>query len=689
MMSKPRWSLLATVTLVTTLLAGAPAAAQDEGPITDPIPEDPVTSELGLTVREFAQFPKSEPTPAPTDPRLMRHARINHLGELPDGSGRKYVPDLNGNLYFVPESGEPEVYLDVKAEFPDFFSGRGMGQGFGFVTFDPDFRRNGVFYTVHTEAGAALDKETTFPRQPRTQYHGIVTEWRADDPASDTFHGTSREILRLGFAQQIHGIQQIDFNPTAKRNSEDHGLLYIAVGDGGLGVSSTEPQDLSTPHGKILRIDPHGNDSVNGQYGVPASNPFVGQQDAVGEIFAYGMRDPHRFSWDPKRGPGGNRMFLGHIGQHAIESVYEVRKGDNLGWSEREGTFRYDRADDCYLYPLPDDDGNYDYVYPVAQYDHNPPPDWECGTDVGRAISGGFVYRGDDAPELRGKYLFADLVDGRVFYTESGEMRRGAEPATIHTMRLYDENGNWVTTPELAGDTRVDLRFGRDADGELYLLSKANGKIWKITGTKRFADCPTGSTVVKNAMGEKNWAPVTPEKWEFPRREVVLAEEGSERPGPRRPYEYAVLTKGPEFGSVRLDAQVRLDTPVEVTNRDVVLVFGYQSDTRFYYAHLSTDNTIYPHNGIFVVDDADRERIDHQWDPVRSQGAAPAITDAEWHEVSLTHCAETGEIAVYVDGQRDPLMTAVDPTFTSGRVGFGSFDNVGRLRDLSVMGRKS
>jgi hypothetical protein len=135
---------------------------------------------------------------------------------------------------------------------------------------------------------------------------------------------------------------------------------------------------------------------------------------------------------------------------------------------------------------------------------------------------------------------------------------------------------------------------------------------------------------------------------------------------------------------VQIDAEVRIDTPVEITNRDVIVVFGHRSDTEFYYAHLSTDNTIYPHNGIFRVDDADRVRIEDQW--IGHLGALPAITDTEWHRVRVRHCARSGEIAVYMDGSRYPLMTAVDTTFDSGRVGFGSFDNIGRLRDLEVTG---
>jgi glucose/arabinose dehydrogenase len=675
---------------VAAAVATPPAPAQTGEPIADPIPEQPIAAGLGLRLEEFAQLPQSEPTPPPTDQRLVRRNRINFLGEIPDGSGRLYVPDLNGKLY-VLRRGMPHVYLDVGATFaPAFFSGRGLGQGFGFATFHPDFERNGRFYTVHTEQASLATRAPDLTPQPNTIYHGIVTEWTADRPSARTFRGTRREILRIGFAGQIHGIQQIDFNPEASRDDKDYGLLYLAVGDGGQGVRNDDPQNLAMPHGKLLRIDPQGSNSANGRYGIPADNPFVGRPGALGEIYAVGFRDPHRFSWDPG---GSHRMFLGHIGEHAIEAVDEITPGANFGWSEREGPFVFDKtpANPCdRIFPLPADDAQYGYSYPVAAYDHDPPPTWNCTSDVGHAIVGGFVYRGRGVPELRGKYVFADLVTGRIFYTEANEMRTGRPRAPIYELMVYDEAGRRVTMREIAGEgalgdpNRVDPRFGRDADGELYVLSKGNGKIWRITGTQRFASCDVGTTLVGDAMGASNWAPITPAKWQFPGDQVILAEAGEPRPGPRRPFEYAVLTKGPAFESVRVDAEVRIDTPVEITNRDVIIVFGYRSDTQFYYAHLSSDNTIYPHNGIFVVNDADRLRIEDQW--IGHLGALPAIADAEWHRVRVVHCAESGEIAVYMDGSRFPLMTAVDDTFGSGRVGFGSFDNIGRLRDLEVTG---
>lgn len=464
------------------VMPAAPAADTIPRAITDAIPSGPIPSTLGLVIRQVASFPKSEPVPAPTDRRLMRHARINHLGEIPDGSGRKYVPDLNGTMYLLAGS-TPTVYLDMKAEVgPDFFSGRGMGSGFTFVTFHPEFATNGRFYTVHSEGFAALTtRPPDYPPQRSTGVQSVLLEWTATDPRADVFKGSRREILRLSFAGFVHGIQQVDFNPSAQRGDGDYALLYVAVGDGGIGVGTTVAQDPGVPYGKILRIDPEGRNAPNGRYGIPASNPFVGRAGTLGEIYASGMRDPHRFSWDP----GGNhRMFLAHIGEHHVEAIYDVRAGDNYGWSEREGSLVFDKTDRCSLYSLPPDDAKRGFVYPLAGYAHTRPPGVRCGTDLGYAISGGYVYRGDAIPALRGKYLFGDIVDGRVMYAEERDMRRGGSLATIHELAIFDEAGREAGMAAVAGDRRVDLHIGRDAEGELYFLSKANGRMWKVIGTR-------------------------------------------------------------------------------------------------------------------------------------------------------------------------------------------------------------
>ncbi|MEV4312863.1 PQQ-dependent sugar dehydrogenase [Actinocrispum sp. NPDC049592] len=475
---------IVTVSLVVSGLPVSQAAAASV-PLTDPIPEKPVSSGLALTLDELVQMPKSDTNPPTTDARLRRYARINYFGQVPDGSGRMYVPDLNGKLYLV-KNNTPIPYLDVGAVAgADFLNNRGLGSGFGFVAFHPDFKTNGKFYTTHTEAGNALNKPADWA-QPGTILQSVITEWTATDPGADTFSGTHRELMRLGFAGTVHAVQQISFNPTAIRSDPDFGQLYLAVGDGGRGVSTSDPQNLSIPFGKLVRIDPLGTNSANGKYGIPSNNPFVGRPGALGEIFSYGYRDPHRFSWDSAT----KRLYVGVIGEHAIESIYDVKAGDNNGWGEREGPFVFNRSDRCHLYTLPDNDADFGYSYPVAAYDHDPPPGLSCTADSGHAIIGGFAYHGRSIPGLQGKYIFGDGVDGKLFYTETAEMRRvsNGQRAPIKTLSILDKSGKVLTMQDLAGDKRTDIRFGTNDAGDLFILSKANGKIWKVTGVTQRPD---------------------------------------------------------------------------------------------------------------------------------------------------------------------------------------------------------
>ncbi|QVQ53360.1 PQQ-dependent sugar dehydrogenase [Spiractinospora alimapuensis] len=479
--TRRRLAPIATFGAVALIATTTPALADSDDPIWDPLP-DPAPSDLAITVEEHAQLPPSQPDPPPTDGRLNRENRINYLGEIPDGSGRQFVPDLNGMLYVLSPEGDVSPYLDVGGEFaPEFWDHQGLGSGFGFAAFHPDFAENGLFYTVHTEGRDALEEETPdlpAPDPDDVAHHGVITEWRADDPEADEFSGSQREVLRLGFETFIHGFQEINFNPTAEPGDADHGLLYLAVGDGGGSVTGPAPQQLDRPEGSILRVDPLGDDSGNGAYGIPGDNPFVDEEDALGEIYALGLRNPHRFSWDPN---GDHRMFLANIGEWHIESVYEVRAGDNFGWADREGPFRVES--DRLIYPLPEDDHLNGYTYPVAAYDHNREPG-ETG-DLGVATVGGFVYRGDIG-QLNGLYLFGDIVSGELYWTRAGQMDRESDDlAPIHQLRVLDADGNEVSMAELADEERVDLRFGIDAAGELYLLSKGSGSVWRITDASR------------------------------------------------------------------------------------------------------------------------------------------------------------------------------------------------------------
>ena len=212
--------------------------------------------------------------------------------------------------------------------------------------------------------------------------------------------------------------------------------------------------------------------------------------------------------------------------------------------------------------------------------------------------------------------------------------------------------------------------------------------IWPVLPAGAAVEAGPAQVHVVAPATPQHWDPLTDDLWAFEGNQVILTRPGTNpNDGARRPFEYAIVSKGPELSDVSINAEVRLDESVSVSNRDVVVIWNYQGPKRFYYAHFSQDNTIYPHNGIFVVDNADRRRIDDQWNG--SVGAPPAVTDAEWHDVRVDYDAETGEIAVYVDGASEALMTATDTTFAGGRVGFGSFDNYGRARDVHVVGTPS
>ncbi|HVH24023.1 MAG TPA: PQQ-dependent sugar dehydrogenase [Pseudonocardia sp.] len=423
-------------------------------PVANPAPATPQPAQVAIDLQEVATLPGTGGTAA----------RVNFVSTIP-GSTRLAIPDLNGPLH-VLDGGQRRTYLDVKAAFPDFVDSPGLGTGFGFVAFHPRFAQNGKFYTAHTEAGSALRSRTpTLPSPSDAKVHAVLTEWTASSPAAAVFSGTRREVLRIGYREFNHTIQQIGFNPLAAGTAEE-GLLYIGSGDGEAPPTFTDrPQNRGVPQGKLLRIDPIGSNGPGGRYGIPAANPFVGQAGALGEIYALGLRNPHRFSWDPSDG----RLFLGMIGEKRVDSVYEVRAGDNFGWNVREGAYEFRASDPTNVYPLPPGDSG--FTYPVLQ----------IGRKVGVSLVGGFVYRGAAAPALHGRYLFGDIVSGAVREaTASALVRGGPEPAFRNVVLRV--GGRTTTLRDLVDDDRVDLRFGQDATGELYLTSKANGKVWRVSG---------------------------------------------------------------------------------------------------------------------------------------------------------------------------------------------------------------
>ena len=433
--------------------------AEGPPPVLDPVPHGPLPPRWNIELEPVIQMPPSDTSGGPM-------ARINYLGGIPDGSGRLFVPDLRGPLHVIKD-GASQVYLDARHWFEDFVDGPGLGSGLGFAAFHPAFAENGLFYTVHTEAGRALSTQRPDYGSDEDVIHGVLSEWKATDPGAPVFSGTRRDVLRIGFRSVLHGIQQIAFHPSTTPDDPDHALLYIAVGDGEAPGNQTRgPQSLTTPHGKILRIDPQGTDGPTGQYGFPRGNPFVDHDGVLREIWAMGLRNPHRFDWDEQTGD----MFISHIGEAQVDAILKGVPGGNYGWNEWEGGFRYERDDPLRVYPA--HESQTDVMAPVLVMDH----------DDMSALVGGGVYRGHMHEELWGTYIFADLASGRLFEIQADDMVGRESRPHIMGIRTPDDAETDMAT--LAGRSRAEVRFGKDGHGEIYLLSKANGMIWKLAGAR-------------------------------------------------------------------------------------------------------------------------------------------------------------------------------------------------------------
>ena len=158
-----------------------------------------------------------------------------------------------------------------------------------------------------------------------------------------------------------------------------------------------------------------------------------------------------------------------NIGEHNIEALNVIKPGRFYGWPIREGTFLERFFNNSgKIYPLPDNDSVYHVTYPVAQFDH----------DEGVAISGGFEYRGTAVPQLVGKYLFGDIASGKLFFVNMKDLKLGKQ-ATVKKWKI-SFNGVPTTLAQLCGSSRVEIRFGMDSKGELYILTKADGKVYKL-----------------------------------------------------------------------------------------------------------------------------------------------------------------------------------------------------------------
>ena len=437
-------------------------AVGDAEALKDPIPEGITMSDLVVDMKLVAQMPAtSEQKPL---------ARITKFYSRPD-TRDFFVLDLRGKLYKLRD-GKAEVYFDISEHMPNFINAPGHATGFGSFAFHPDFSKNGLLYTTHTEAPGSAKADFYYEDSLGVKLQWVLSEWKTNDPQGFSFKGQSRELLRVNMVGQSHGVQEVTFNPLASKDDEDYGLLYVGIGDGG----SAERGILHINKGpeniwsSIIRIDPAGRNSANGKYGIPESNPFTKSDNprAVGEVYAYGFRNPHRITWTTS-----GQMLASNIGQHNIEELNLILPGHDYGWPTREGSFVINlRESTRNLYPLSADDAKFNMDYPVAEYDH----------DEGNAIIGGYEYTGPSIQTLQGKYLFGDMVNGRLFYVDVQDIREGKQiPIREFQISL---DGKRTSFKSLCDDERLSMRVGRDHLGEIFISTMPDGKIYKLAGAQ-------------------------------------------------------------------------------------------------------------------------------------------------------------------------------------------------------------
>jgi Glucose / Sorbosone dehydrogenase len=449
-----------THVIVTALLLATPALGQTTN---DPFPT-PIPATDGVIKVSFVEF-ASIPDIAGVAARMML------LVDEP-GTRRMFVNDMRGPLYSVSYDGKTVTqYVDLSASTWGLnIQSTGRERGFQSFTFHPQFNRPGTpgvgrFYTVTDTSNTAPTPDFR-PGGGNHTHDTVLLEWTAKNPAAATYDGgPPRELLRFEQPFANHNAGLISFNPHASPGDADFGLLYMGFADGGNGGDPLNlAQNRNAAFGKILRIDPLGTNSANGKYGIPANNP-------LGEIYAWGLRNPQRFSWDPKNG----NMFVADIGQGTVEEISVVTTGTNLGWNKWEGSFAFVSRTEV---SRANHRGDHDVTYPIVEYGQEDPL-----LQPNSSVTMGYVYRQKAIPQLANLLLFGDIPSGEVFYLNADNLPKGGQDAIRRI--LFSHNGVSKTLLQLIKDknveqgkspvTRADLRFGLGPDGQILLLNKGDG----------------------------------------------------------------------------------------------------------------------------------------------------------------------------------------------------------------------
>ena len=375
----------APVSPTTRAIVPTSAAAED---IASPIPD----------IALIPAFPDLDRSTIGSLPVMLR--------QMPGERSRFALVDQGGAIYVISNGPEPrpaELFLDITGRVRT----NGEEEGLLGMAFDPDFEFNGRFYAYYSASS---------PRRT------VLSRFRFSPEGPEGTGSSEQVLLEIEQPFPNHNGGMIEFGPD--------GFLYVGLGDGGSGGDPTgNGQNRSTLLGSLLRIDVSGDAAA---YRIPTDNPFAGEPDSRGEIWAFGLRNPWRFSFDPATG----QLWLADVGQQRLEEIDLIEKGGNYGWNIAEGT-------DCFGSTSCDRTG---LVEPVFAYDHT----------QGCSITGGYVYRGSAIPDLQGTYVYGDFCSGRVW-----------------GLRYVD--GEVVEQRQIARAAGAISSFARDAAGELYVLTFTEG----------------------------------------------------------------------------------------------------------------------------------------------------------------------------------------------------------------------
>ena len=366
---------------------------------------------------------------------LTNPVYLTHAG---DGSGRLFVVERAGTIRVISNGVLlPAPYLDIHSQVESGYEEQGLLS----VAFDPNYTTNGTFYIDYTTNAAGQDGDT------------VIARYVVANPAANVATIlTTTTILAVYQPAQNHNGGQLQFGPD--------GYLYIGKGDGGgNGDPNNNGQSLNTLLGKMLRINVRGVPT----YTIPATNPFTQTAGVRPEIWAYGLRNPWRFTFDRLNGD----LYVADVGQSAYEEVNfqpaASMGGENYGWHIMEGLHCFSPQQGCNQTGL---------VLPIVEYSH---PEGGC------SITGGYVYRGDQYPALQGAYFFGDYCTGYVW-------------------SLQRVGNQWQMIRQLETGTRISS-FGEDASGELYLIAYASGEVFHIVSSFASSNIDTDRNLNQHTYG--------------------------------------------------------------------------------------------------------------------------------------------------------------------------------------------